>query len=82
MRNGFTIPAVAIVLVLTGPSNGWAQSWNFPGLNPAAFEAAPAGGTPPVRDLTGLWDPGRAGIGGQGQAAARDAARGAVHAVG
>ena len=75
MRNGFTIPAVAIVLVLAGPSNGWAQSWNFPGLNPAAFEAVPAGGTPPVRDLTGLWDPGRAGIGGQGQAAARDAAR-------
>ena len=35
----------------------------------------PPGGPAPVRELTGLWDAGAAGIGGQGQAAARDAAR-------
>ena len=75
MLNQIAVPAVIVALVWTIPSIALAQSWNFPGLNPEAFEAVPAGGSPAVRDLTGLWDAGRAGIGGQGQAAARDAAR-------
>ena len=40
-----------------------------------AFDTLPPGGPAPRRDLSGVWDAGAAGIGGQGQAAARDAAR-------
>ncbi len=75
MRKRFAVSAIVAVAVLTGLSTGLAQTWNFPGMTAEAFDAAPAGGPAPARDLTGLWDAGRGGIGGQGQAAARDAAR-------
>ena len=65
------IAAVAAIMPLTGS----AQEWSFPGMSNEAFNSLPPGGPPPARDLTGLWDAGNGGIGGQGQAAARDAAR-------
>ena len=70
-----TVAACVLVAVLTGPSAGLAQTWGFPGTTNEAFNAIPPGGPAPRRDLTGLWDAGNGGIGGQGQAAARDAAR-------
>jgi hypothetical protein len=65
---------VATVVLVVSPA-GEAQEWGFPGLSNEAFDKMPPGGPAPTRDLTGLWDAGAAGIGGQGQAAARDAAR-------
>lgn len=52
-----------------------APVWNSAGLSEAEFKEMAPGGPPPRRDLTGLWDAGTAGIGGSGQAAAREAAR-------
>ena len=66
---------LAVVAALTLPPAGAAQTWNSPGLTAAEFKAMPPGGPAPVRDLTGVWDAGGAGIGGSGQAAEREAAR-------
>jgi hypothetical protein len=64
-----------VAAVLVCPSAVAAQDWSFPGMSNEAFAALPPGGPAPRRDLSGIWDAGAAGIGGQGQAAARDAAR-------
>src|SRR5688572_6292799 len=69
------LTALVVAAGLAWPSAGFAQAWSFPGISNEAFDALPPSGPPPVRDLTGLWDAGSGGIGGQGQAAARDAAR-------
>jgi hypothetical protein len=50
------------------------QAWNVPGATPEQLKA-PSSGPSPQRDLTGLWDAGGAGIGGSGQADAREKAR-------
>ena len=75
MQQRMTVAACVLVPVLAWPSAGSAQTWGFPGMSNEAFDAVPPGGPAPRRDLTGLWDAGSGGIGGQGQAAARDAAR-------
>src|SRR5688500_2021658 len=67
--------ASLVAAVSIWPSAGFAQTWNFPGMSNEAFAALPPGGPAPRRDLTGVWDAGNGGIGGQGQAAAREAAR-------
>jgi hypothetical protein len=67
--------AAAVLAGLASWLPGTAQEWSFPGISNEAFNKMPPGGPAPVRELTGLWDAGAAGIGGQGQAAARDAAR-------
>jgi hypothetical protein len=77
MRTPEAFAAIVAAAVLTWPSTGAAQDdkWSFPGLSNEAFDKMPPGGPAPRRDLTGVWDAGAGGIGGQGQAAARDAAR-------
>jgi len=74
MRARVAITAAALAC-LASWLPGTAQEWSFPGISNEAFNKMPPGGPAPVRQLTGLWDAGAAGIGGQGQAAARDAAR-------
>ena len=64
MRIAFAAAATIGVMMTVGTSTAMAQSWGFPGLANDAFAAAPAGGPPPTRDLTGAWDPGQAGIAG------------------
>ena len=67
MHKRFTAVAIVVAAVLILPSSGFAQTWSFPGISNEAFAAVPAGGPAPRRDLTGLWDPGQAGIaGGEG----------------
>lgn len=60
----------ACVFLVTCPSALRAQVWNSSGLEADDFKK-PASGPAPVRDLSGTWDPGSAGIGGSGQAADR-----------
>jgi hypothetical protein len=60
---------------LAWPSAGLAQTWNYAGISTEEFKSMPPGGPAPRRDLTGTWDAGSAGIGGSGQANAREAAR-------
>ena len=64
----------ASLIVLTSSSVGFAQ-WNSPGMDRAEFKAMAPGGPAPPHDLTGIWDASGGGIGGSGQAAAREAAR-------
>src|SRR5688500_12726289 len=47
------------------------QAWNVPGATNEQLKAPPSGPAP-RRDLTGVWDAGGAGIGGSGQADARE----------
>ena len=75
MRRRLAAAAMIVAAMLIWPSRGPAQDWGFPGLSNDAFDKMAPGGPAPARDLTGLWDAGSGGIGGQGQAAARDAAR-------
>lgn len=75
MHIHLAVAAMVVAATLTGPSAGLAQDWGFPGMTNEAFNAVPSGGPAPARSLAGLWDAGSGGIGGQGQAAARDAAR-------
>ncbi len=72
---GILAAVTALTPVIGSAQQGSTQQWSFPGMSNEAFNTLPAGGPPPARDLTGLWDAGNGGIGGQGQAAARDAAR-------
>ena len=67
--------AVALSVVLTIAPPGSAQTWNFTGMTPQQFKALPPGGPAPVRDLSGIWDGGPAGVGATGQEAERAAAR-------
>jgi len=53
-----------VAAVAACASEAGAQSWSFPGLANAEFNAITPGGPPPPRDLTGAWDPGQAGIAG------------------
>src|SRR5918993_5018371 len=77
IRTRVTLALIFTAAVVTWPATAAAQDdkWSFPGLSNEAFDKMPPGGPAPRRDLTGLWDAGAGGIGGQGQAAARDAAR-------
>ena len=63
MRTGLMASVVVATLAI-GASDAMAQTWSFPGLGNAEFNAITAGGPPPRRDLTGAWDPGQAGIAG------------------
>jgi hypothetical protein len=82
LRQCVTVAACVVAAAITWPSALFGQTWNFPGMSNDAFNTLPAGGPAPRRDLTGLWDAGSAGIGGQGQAEAREAARAPFTALG
>jgi len=73
MRKGFALFIVAAAAMLTWSVGTFAQNqlWNNSGSAQGAA-TAPAGppGPAPKRDLTGIWDAGGAGIGGQGSPAA------------
>ena len=75
MTSRIAVHAVVIVALSTAAAAQTTQTWNSPGLSAAEFKNMPPGGAAPVRDLTGTWDAGGAGIGGSGQAAEREAAR-------
>jgi hypothetical protein len=62
---------VAVPLVAISQSTPNIQPWNNPGLGQGP-SLLPAGtpGPAPRRNLTGIWDPGRAGIGGGGHQSA------------
>ena len=67
--------AIGLTALLTFSSSAASQTWNFTGMTPEQFGRLPAGGAAPVRNLTGIWDGGPAGVGATGQEAERAAAR-------
>jgi hypothetical protein len=73
MRKGFALSIAATVAALTWSAATFAQNqpWNNSGSAQGPV-TAPSGppGPAPRRDLTGIWDAGGAGIGGQGSPAA------------
>jgi hypothetical protein len=75
MAKRFVGCAMALVALLMSPSTADTQTWNFTQMTPEQFESLPAGGSAPRRDISGIWDGGRAGIGAGNQEAARAAAR-------
>jgi hypothetical protein len=75
MIKRFLACAIALTALLALPSATAAQTWNFTGMTPQQFKSLPPGGPAPVRDLSGVWDGGPAGVGATGQEAERAAAR-------
>ena len=75
MSQRFVACAIGLAALLTFSSSAASQTWNFTGMTPEQFSRLPAGGAAPVRDLTGIWDGGPAGVGATGQEAERAAAR-------
>ena len=75
MSQRFVACAIGLAALLTFSSSARSQTWNFTGMSPEQFNRLQAGGAAPVRNLTGIWDGGPAGVGATGQEAERAAAR-------
>jgi hypothetical protein len=75
MPRRFVSWAIGVAVLLMLPLSAASQTWNFTGMTPAQFKSLPPGGPAPVRDLSGIWDGGPAGVGATGQEAERAAAR-------
>lgn len=75
MAKQLVVCAAGLAALLTFSSTADSQTWNFTGMTPEQFKSLPPGGPAPVRDLTGIWDGGPAGVGATGQEAERAAAR-------
>lgn len=59
--------ALAAVLIYSAITLAQTKTWNSPGLAQSPNQPTQAGAAPaPVRDLTGIWDAGGAGIGARG----------------
>jgi hypothetical protein len=75
MSKRFVACAIGLAALVTYSSPAASQTWNFTGMTPEQFSGLPAGGAAPVRNLSGIWDGGPAGVGATGQEAERAAAR-------
>src|SRR5262245_38921148 len=59
--------AIVLALLLAVPPEGRAQTWNSTGMTYEQFDSLPPGGPAPRRDISGIWDGGRAGVGAANQ---------------
>jgi len=67
--------AFGLALLLALAPESRAQTWNSAGMTYEQFDSLPPGGPAPSRDISGIWDGGRAGVGAAFQEAYRASAR-------